>query len=70
MGLICWARSYRRLDVVCHTPRRSGKVGKMMDGKFGTGCWICMIILGYILGYYFPQLAKATVGKIKAGPNG
>lgn len=42
----------------------------MFEGRFGTGCWICMLILGYILGYYFPQIAKTTVGKIKAGPNG
>lgn len=31
---------------------------------------IWVLILGYILGYYFPQIAKATVGKLKAGPNG
>ena len=27
--------------------------------------WIWVIILGYLLGYYFPGLAAATVGKLK-----
>lgn len=28
--------------------------------------FIWILALGYILGYYFPQLAAMTVGKVKA----